>query len=309
MDNSLLRCIFALAFSNKMQAAPPKSSRGRRPNFFYTLISVALVLFLLGVFGLYLLQATHLSQTLKEPLDIIVELDDSVNTTNRLAMMEQLAERQEVLPGSITYVSKEEGLAEMGEEFQEDLEELGLPNPLRNMLTFNVQASFLEADSLEMTAADLRLMDGVADVYYQENFVDRVADNAGRLGWVLLTVAGLLVLISVVLIHNTVRLSLYANRFLIKTQQTVGATWGFISRPYLRRALGHGLLSGVLAVGGLLGLQYWLQQQTPELRLFERTDWLIALYSGLILLGILINYLSHYAVVRRYLRMRIDDLY
>ncbi|MEM7571593.1 MAG: permease-like cell division protein FtsX [Bacteroidota bacterium] len=292
-----------------MQATAPKSSRGRRPNYLYTLISVALVLFLLGVFGLYLLQATHLSQTLKEQLDIIVELEDDVDASQRLTMMETIADRAEVRTGSITYVSKEAGLAEMGDEFQEDLDELGLPNPLRNMLTFNVRADYLETDSLEATATALRLMPGVADVYYQENFVDRVADNAGRLGWVLLGVAALLVLISVVLIHNTVRLSLYANRFLIKTQQTVGATWGFISRPYLRRAFGHGLLSGVLAVSGLLGLQYWLQQQTPELRLFERTDWLIALYIGLIILGILINYLSHYAVVRRYLRMRIDDLY
>ncbi|MEL6669828.1 MAG: FtsX-like permease family protein, partial [Bacteroidota bacterium] len=230
-------------------------------------------------------------------------------TSGRSVMRAISSDRLEVREGSVVFISKEDGLAEMGDDFQQDLEELGLPNPLHDMLSFNVQADNLHPDSLGITAAALRADPLVLDVFYQENFVDEVAQQAGRLGWIMLGIAILLIIICVVLIHNTVRLSLYANRFIIKTQQTVGATWSFISRPYLRRAIGHGLLSGLLAVLGLVALQSWLQQSTPELRLFDRPDWLVMLYIGLVILGVLINYLSHYAVVRRYLRMRIDDLY
>ncbi|MEM6395718.1 MAG: permease-like cell division protein FtsX [Bacteroidota bacterium] len=292
-----------------MQEAPPNTDRSRRPNYIYTLVSVALVLFLVGIFGLYLLQAAHISQTLKEQLDIMVELTNDTEAADRKALMTRIAARPEVRPESVAYITKEEGLAEMGEDFQQDLEQLGLPNPLHDMLSFNVRADYLHPDSLGLTASALRADPLVLDVFYQENFVDEVAQQAGKLGWIMLGIATLLIVICVVLIHNTVRLSLYANRFIIKTQQTVGATWGFISRPYLKRAIGHGLLSGLLAVIGLVALQSWLQQSTPELRLFDRLDWLIILYASLIVLGVLINYLSHYAVVRRYLRMRIDDLY
>ncbi|MEM8586271.1 MAG: permease-like cell division protein FtsX [Bacteroidota bacterium] len=292
-----------------MQEAPPTTDRSRRPNYIYTLVSVALVLFLVGIFGLYLLQAAHLSQTIKEQLDIMVELVDETEDGDRSDLMARIANRAEVRENSVVFVSKEQGLADMGDDFQQDLEQLGLPNPLHDMLSFNVKADYLHPDSLGITAAALRADPLVLDVFYQENFVDEVAQQAGKLGWIMLSIAVLLIIICVVLIHNTVRLSLYANRFIIKTQQTVGATWGFISKPYLRRAIGHGLLSGLLAVLGLVALQSWLQQSTPELRLFDRPDWLVMLYVGLVVLGVLINYLSHYAVVRRYLRMRIDDLY
>jgi cell division transport system permease protein len=197
----------------------------------------------------------------------------------------------------------------MGAEVAKDLVDLDLPNPFRDMVIFNVREDYLQADSLALIAGMVKENPIVLDVYYQETFIDRVVENANKLAYVFVGMAVLLVLIAVVLIHNTVRLSLYSNRFLIKTQELVGASWSFISRPYLRRAFWHGLLSGLLAVGGLVGIQYWLQNQAPELRLFEKMDWLLILYGGMLLLGILISYVSHYSVVRRYLRLRVDDLY
>lgn len=288
---------------------PVLKRKGRKPNFTYTIISVALVLMLLGIFGLWMLQAYLLDKSLKESVDILVELREETTETDRKALTTRIGALPYVVGGSVEFRDKETALAEMGEEITQDLKELDLPNPFRDMLSFNVAADYLQQDSLEWITVRLREEAAVLDVYYQDNFIDGIMEKARRFGWVFLAVGVLLVLIAMVLIHNTVRLSLYANRFLIKSQQLVGATWGFVSRPYLRRAAWHGLLSGLLAVGALVGLQYALHQQLPELQLFARPQWLIALYLGLVLLGVLINWLSHFFTVRRYLKMRADDLY
>lgn len=291
-----------------MSKAKP-TQMNRRPNYVYTIVSVALVLLLLGIFGLWLLQATHLSKTLKEEIDILTELREETPEADRKELMATLGSYSFVRPGSVNYRTKEEALTEMGEEVAKDLVDLDLPNPFRDMVIFNVQEAYLQKDSLALIASMVKENPVVLDVYYQETFIDRVVENARKLAYVFVGMAILLVLIAVVLIHNTVRLSLYSNRFLIKTQELVGASWSFISRPYLRRAFWHGLLSGLLAVGGLVGIQFWLQDRAPELRLFEKMDWLLILYGGMLLLGILISYISHYSVVRRYLRLRVDDLY
>lgn len=281
----------------------------RRPNYSYTIFSVALVLLLLGLFGLWLWQAAQLGRQLQEKVDILVELREDVDENDRNGLIERMGKHDFIREESIRFRSRDKALEEMGDEISRDLVELDLPNPFRDMLIFNVGAEYLKEDSLAQMATILRQEASVYDVYYQETFIGRVVENARRLAFVFLGFAVLLVLIVVVLIHNTVRLSLYSNRFLIKTQELVGATWGFISRPYLRRALLHGAISGLLAVTGLAGIQLWLQQQLPELRLFEPPEVLIIGYAVLVLLGMLISWLSHYSVVRRYLRMRVDDLY
>lgn len=292
-----------------MEQGPVARRKNRRPNYIYTIVSVALVLLLLGLFGMWLLQAAHLSKTLKEQIDILVELRDDTATEDRESLMRKLGTETYVRAGSVEFLSREDALLEMGDEINHDLVDLDLPNPFRDVITFNVGAAYLQADSLAWITRAVGANPVVLDVYYQESFIDRVVSNAQRIAYMFLGLGLLLVLIAVVLIHNTVRLSLYANRFLIKTQELVGATWGFISRPYLRRAFWHGLLSGLIAIGGLVGIQFWLQDQIPELQMFEQPTWLLGLYGAMLILGIGISYLSHLSVVRKYLRMRIDDLY
>lgn len=292
-----------------MRKTTKGSSRQVRPNYVYTILSVTLVLTLLGLFGLWLLQAAYLSKTLKENIDVLVELREEVPQLERDNLAARLGAHAFVRAGSVRFRSKERALEEMGEEVNRDLIELDLPNPFRDMLIFNVAEEQMQPDSLAAIAALIKEETAVLDVFYQEQLVDGLVANAKRLAYIFLGLGALLVLIVVMLIHNTVRLSLYANRFLIKTQQLVGADWSFITRPYLRRAFWQGLLSGLLAVGAIIGVQWWLQEQVPELRLFEQQTHLAALYAAIILLGILISWLSHLAVVRRYLRMRVDDLY
>ncbi len=281
-----------------------------RPNQLYVVFSLALVLFLLGLVGWWTVQATHLTRELQENLDIIVELEAESTPEDRQALEDHLTAAPYLRPGSIpAFVGRDAALESMGEDLGNDLDDLGLSNPLLDVVTFNVPLNWLSSERLGAIATEVQGLPGVAGVYYQENFVDRIAANARKLSLLLLGLAGLFTLVAGLLIHNTVRLSLYANRFTIKTQELVGATWGFISRPYLWSAIFQGLVAGLLAIGGVVGLQYWLQTLFPELNLFTAPEDLLLLYAGLLLLGVGINFLSHWVVVRRYLQMRLDDLY
>lgn len=281
-----------------------------RPNHLYVVISLALVLFLLGLVGLWTFQASYLTRQLQENLDIIVELEPDYTAVQRENLIANIRGASWHKPNTEpVFIAKTKALREMGEDLQRDLEELGINNPLLDIITFNVPLEQLEPNQLASIAAEVQAMPGVASVFYQENFVERIAENARRLTLILLGLAGLFAFVAGLLIHNTVRLSLYANRFTIKTQELVGASWGFISKPYLLRSVAQGIVSGSLAVAGVIGLQYWIDGQLPELKLFAEPVPLLILYGGLLLLGILINFISHYVVVRRYLRLRLDDLY
>lgn len=281
-----------------------------RPNQLYVIISLALVLFLLGLVGLWTLQASFLTRQLQEELDILVELEASHTTADREALVAYLRNADFRQPGTEPeYISRQQALEEMGQDLRRDLEELGMNNPLLDVVTFNVPMEFLPTEQMTRVVAEVQAQPGVAGVYYQENFVDRIAGNARRLSYILFGLAALFALVAGLLIHNTVRLSLYANRMIIKTQELVGASWGFISRPYLIRSVGQGIISGLLAVGAVIGLQFWLNELLPELQLFADLPPLLLLYGSIVLLGVLINFVSHYVVVRRYLRLRLDDLY
>lgn len=281
-----------------------------RPNQLYVIVSLALVLFLLGLVGVWTFQAGYLTKQLQENLDIVVELEAEHSAAEREQLVAYLRAADYHKAGTEPeYISKTTALAEMGDDLRRDLDELGLNNPLLDVITFNVPLDELGQDRLAEIAAEVQARPGVAGVFYQDNFVDRIAGNARRMTWILLGMAALFALVAGLLIHNTVRLSLYANRFTIKTQELVGASWGFISRPYLYRSVVQGLVSGLLAVAAVAGLQYWVNDLLPELHLFSQPVPLLLLYGGIVGLGVAINFVSHYVVVRRYLRLRLDDLY
>lgn len=296
--------------SNDHHMSKPKPSIPRqRPRYSYTVISVAAVLFLLGFFGMLLLQSQQLSKLLKEQVDIIVEVESATDEKTKTRLADRLERSPFVREGSVQFTSREDALALMSDELGEDLLSLDMPNPLYDVFTFNTPARYLAADSLKMIREILLVQEGVNDVFYQESLVDQLAKNISRISWLLLAVAMLFVLLALTVIHNTIRLDLYANRFIIKTQELVGATWEFISRPYLRKALWNGLLSALLAIALLVSLQWWFAQQLPEIRQLQDPLALGALFLLLIILGMFINWISTYFVVRKYLRLREDQLY
>lgn len=286
-----------------------KTGPRTKPNYLYVILSVALVLFLLGFFGLMLLHANRLVRVFKERVNLMAEMREGTDTEAIAAIQEKIARSPFTKAGSVTFVSKEEAARLMSEDFGEDFLKLDLPNPFFDVITFNVKASYVNRDSLERIREQLLGESAVADVYFQESLVDNVSGNIHRIGLFALGLGIFFIVVAITLIHNTIRLALFANRFLIKNMELVGASWSFISRPFLVRALRHGILSAALAVSALILFLNWAQTRLPELRSIEDMTGFILLFSGLIILGMLISIGSTYYVVRKYLSLRMDDLY
>lgn len=286
-----------------------RNSPALKPNYLYAILSVSLVLFLVGFFGLIILEAQQLVKFSRERINIMAELTNSADQPVIDSLTRVLGKEPYVREGSIQFVGKEEGLAILEEELGTEFSELEMANPLYNMLQFNVKANYMVPDTLELIRTRLKTSPYISDVFYQESLVDLVAKNIQKVGWFALGTALFFVFVAFTLIHNTIRLALYANRFLIKNMELVGASWDFISRPFIRRSIGQGFLSGSLAVVLLIGLQWLLQRELPELKEIVSIPLLAALFGGLIIFGILITTISTYYVVNKYLKMRVDDLY
>lgn len=280
------------------------------PNKFYVTLTLSLVLFLLGLVSFWAWQANYLTQRVQENLDIVIELEEEHTLEQRRRLLAYLSEARFTNPLTVpNFETKEAGLAKLDPEMARDLEDLGINNPLLDVITFNVAVTYLREDSLRMISEEVQLQPGVIGVFYQENFIDGLVRNARTVTLVLIGLTLLFLVIVSILIHNTVRISLSANRMLIKTQELVGASWWFISRPYLLRSIWQGLVAGCLAIGGLVAMVYFADRFLPELEVLSDPLPLLVVSGGVLLLGILVNFLSYYVGVRRYLRLRIDDLY
>ncbi len=289
-----------------------KTTNRKNPNYIYAILSVALVLFLVGFFGLFLLHAPKWMKEYKEQVNVMVEINKGVATNEINKLTNSLAEKPYIISKTVEFITKEMIAEEMKEELGGTESTLGISNPFYDMINFNMKARYLQSDSL-LDIRD-RIMENeiVKDVFYQELVVDQVNENLKKVGYVALLLGLLFIIIALVLIHNTIRLAMYSNRFLIKNMQLVGATWEFISKPYLVRGFLNGLWSGGIAIVLLLFVVFLIHLQFPALR-FD--IWLEDVFSifivmiGLTLLGVLITYGSTYFVVNRYLKMRLDDLY
>jgi cell division transport system permease protein len=293
-----------------MSVPVEKRTERRKPNYLYSIVSVALVLFLIGFFGLIILHAQKLMQTFKENVSIMAEMVDSVSTEQIDTLGAYLRESAFVVEGSVRFISREEAAQLMREDFGDDFLKLGLPNPFYDVYTFSVQADYMQTDSLKMLRDRLGAQyPFVRDVFYQENVVSGIADNMQRISYFAIAMGIFLIFVAAALIYNTIRLALYANRFIIKNMELVGASWEFISRPYLVRSMLHGLISGALAVGVLVLTLLWAQRQVPDLKMLQDLTNFATLFAGLIVLGVLINLAGTYLVVKKYLKMRVDDLY
>ncbi len=280
-----------------------------KPNYFYTIISVAMVLFLLGFFGVLFMQAQQLTNILKERVTILVELQQETPSLVVDSLLAGLQQAAYIKPTSIDFITKEEALNSLQDDFGEDFINLDLPNPLYDVISFNAKSDYISSEQLAQIRQQLITNTYVKDVYYQESLVHQIVDNIRKSSWLFLTLSGLFLIIAITLIHNTIRLALYANRFLIKNMELVGATWGFISKPYIRKSIYHGFISAFIAIVFLICLLLLTQHYIPELQNYWHGPYLVFLFIGLILLGMCINGISAYFVVNKYLNMRLDDLY
>ena len=292
--------------SDLLGKSPAKRAR---PNYVYSIGSVSMVLFLLGFFGLVILQAQQFVGLLKERVNILIEIKPDTDSVQISNVLDTIRSVPFVKEGTTRFISKEEAISYLQEDFGDEFLALDLPNPLYDVITFNLQARYVESDRLSQVKNNFNKKDYVNDVYYQEGLVQVVASNLKKIGWFALALSILFLIVAVTLIHNTIRLALYANRFLIKNMELVGASWGFISRPHIIKSIWHGLLSAILAIAGLVFVLLLAQSQVEDLKQINDIRQNLFLFSGLLVLGVMITCGSTWYVINKYLRMRLEDLY
>ena len=280
-----------------------------KPTYLYAILSVALVLFMVGFFALTALHGQKLVELFKEKVDIWLELEDGAPQEAIARIIQEIRQEPFVKTETVTYITRDQAAALMREDLGDKSLMEDIPNLMRDVVRFNVEAEYFHQDSLRQWRDQMRQDTVVAEVFIEAADTGNVGRNIEKIGWLTLGLGFLLIFAAITLIHNTIRLALYANRFTIKNQELVGASWEFISRPYLRRGILNGLWSALLAILVLIGLLNWAQNQIPELEELEDLNGILAIFTALIGLGVLISGLSTYFVVNKFLRMRVDDLY
>ena len=285
-----------------------KNTGNRRGVQLVTLcISTAMVLVLLGLVVFSVLTSRNLSQWVKENLTVTVMLNDEVTENEAKLLCRDLYHRP--YSRNIDYISREQALKEQSQAMGSDPSEFLGMNPFSATLELQLKSDYANHDSLQWIAAELRKDPKISDVAYQVDLMDRVNRNLTKINIVLLVIAGLLTFISFSLINNTVRLSVYSRRFLIHTMKLVGASWGFIRRPFMRRGLAVGIVAAIIAICVLGACVYGLYYYEPNMA--NIITWVeLAITAGAVLLfGIIITTVSSYISVNKFLRMSAGELY
>lgn len=275
--------------------------------FITACISTTMVLILLGLMLFLVLSAHRLSVYVRENLNFTVLLNNDAPESAILAQQKRLD--SEAFVKASAYISKEEALKEEVETMGSDPVEFLGYNPFSPSIELKLHAAYANADSVAWIKERILADKLVTDVDYRQGLMDSVNRNISKLSIGLLAVAALLTLISFALINNTVRLTIYSKRFLIHTMKLVGAGWGFIRRPFLRRNFWVGLSSGVLADAVLVAAAYTLVSYEPGLLAVITTDILLWVMLSTLLFGVLITCMCAYISINKYLRLSAGDLY
>lgn len=285
-----------------MASSPDKYAKKRaRSSAISTVIGIALVLFMLGILSVLVLNAQKLSNYVKENIQVQVFLNDDVNEADILRLKKEID--AEPFTNSTKYVSKEDAAKELSEDLGEDFISFLGYNPLQAAIDLRLNAAYAHPDSVEAIVEGIEDRTAVAEVVYSPNLIRQINENVNKIGLILLGFAALLLLIAIALINNTIRLTIYSKRFIIRSMQLVGATRGFIQRPFIFTGILQGLYASFLAILLILGVLQAVRMEIPEF--FEFTDILmfVKLFGLVALLGIIISGLSTLFAVRRYLRM------
>lgn len=291
-----------------MAKAEEKFQKKRlRSSYFTVIVSISLVLFMLGLQGLMLLQARKLSNYVKENIGFTVILKDEVKDVDVARLQKSLDASKFVK--STEFVDKEKAAKELQADLGEDFVEFLGYNPLLASIDVHLDAGYANPDSLKWIETDLMQNPKVKEVFYQKNLVVLVNENIRKISIVLVAFSTLLLIIAIALINNSIRLAIYSRRFIIRSMQLVGATQGFIRRPFVWRGILNGVYGSIIAIGFLSGIIYYAQQEFPELIELEDQQIFLSLFGIVLLLGVLITWLSTGLAVRKYLRIKTDKLY
>ena len=276
-------------------------------SYFSVILSVFLVLFLVGILGLFVLNSKKLSDDFKEQIVMTVFFKSEANDTVLKAFEAELKTAKFVK--SSVFVSKDAAAKVHTEIIGEDFMTFLGANPLQNSFDIHLKADFIDAKNIRRIENKLRENPMVSDIVYDKQLVNLVNDNIKKVSFWILIISGFLTLVAVLLINSSMRLSIHSNRFIIKTMQMVGATKSFIRKPFIWRSIKLGMIGSALAVLALIGTLIYLNTSFPNLGILDDQLMIASVLLGVVAVGILITWISTYFATQRFLNLRTDDLY
>ncbi|MFK6999508.1 cell division protein FtsX [Flavobacterium oreochromis] len=276
-------------------------------SYFSVVLSVGLVLFMLGLLALFIVNAKKLSNDFKEGITMTVFFKDDAKDTTLTKYGEMLKEAK--FAKNYVFISKEQAAKEHEKTLGENFTEFLGMNPLKNSFDIHLRADYVENDSVAKIERKLRENPLVADIFYDKQLVKMVNENVKKASMWILIISGFLTIVAVLLINSSLRLSIYANRFIIKTMQMVGATKAFIRKPFILRSVKLGMIGAGVAIIGLLGVLFYIDTIWPTLGVFDDMFSIIIILLSVFGIGVLITWLSTYFATQRFLNLRTDDLY
>ncbi|MDH5415050.1 MAG: permease-like cell division protein FtsX [Flavobacteriaceae bacterium] len=281
--------------------------RRLQSSYISVILSIAFVLFLLGLFGLLVLNTKKISDYFKEQASITIFLNDEADSQTVKNLQTVL--KSEIYTKSIAYIPKEEAAKIAIEENGEDFMEFLGYNPLKNAIDLYLKADFVSPEKMSEIEAELIKNEAVFEVSYDKPLIELLTKNVKRISLWVLVFSGILTIIAMLLINNSIRLSVYSKRFTIKTMQMVGATKRFIRRPFVWSSVKLGAVGALVAMVALAGALYYLNNNFPEFGFLENYEMLAILFGGIMMIGIIITWISAFLATQRFLNLRTDQLY
>jgi cell division transport system permease protein len=270
-------------------------------------VSLSLVLFMLGLLGIIILNTRQLSDNIKENIGFQIILNENVKEADVAKLQKTLDVSSYVK--STEFITKEEAAKRLQEDLGEDfISFLGF-NPLLASINVHLKAEYANADSVSWIEKEIIDTHLAKEVIYQKSLINIINEKVQKISLFILIFTSLLMVIALALINNTIRLSIYSKRFIIKTMQLVGATQGFIRRPFLLKGIKHGIYGAIIAILMLVGFLYVVQKQLPEMAELQNEKMLLYLFGLVVVMGIIISWISTWLAVRKYLRLKSDELY
>lgn len=276
-------------------------------SYFSVVLSITLVLFLLGLLGLLVLNTKKVADFFKEQVALTIYLKDNANEVevNQLKQSLALAEYTK----EANYVSKEDAAEEHSKVIGEDFMEFLGYNPLQNSIDVFLLADYVSPEKLEEITAEIAEKSFVEEVTYDKPLIDLLHENVSKITFWVLVISSVFLIISILLINSSIRLSVYSKRFVIKTMQMVGATKRFIRKPFIWKNIQLGFIGSLLAAIALGFVLYYLDKGFPELMILDQHILLAGLFVSIFVIGIFISWISTYFATQRFLNLKTDDLF
>lgn len=276
-------------------------------SYFSVVLSIALVLFLLGLLGMLVLNAKKVSDHFKEQVVVTIYLKETAKEVEIKQLEKSLAMADYVK--SIEYVTKEQAAEFLKEENGEDFMDFVGYNPLQNSIDVHLKADFVTSQHLETISEEATSKNFVDEVTYDNDLVNLMNENVKRISFWVLVISGIFTIIAVLLINSSIRLAVYSKRFTIKTMQMVGATKQFIRRPFVWKSVRLGIIGAVIALIGMAIVLYYINKTFPELGLLNSPILVVLLFTVVFALGVIITWVSTHIATQRFLNLKTDQLY